>query len=227
VRLRRRLVSIACALCVSAFVVGPMAHAWAAPRRGADTPERREAAADFKRGKQLYAAADYAGALAAFQSGFDRYPLRGFLVNIGQCQRRLGHLREAAAAYQQFLDGTDIASALRTEVEEALAEVKTAQREVGEVDPSDATPKPAEVTPSIDPAQNTTHDPTPPGALLSSDASVKKSPAERKKTKPWVWALVGVGAVVVVAGVTVGVIFGTRSSGPSGGSLGLIDGRSH
>jgi tetratricopeptide (TPR) repeat protein len=201
---------------IALIVVSLVAHA--APRRASDSPERKLAAAEFKRGKQLYADGDYEGALQAFQAGYDTYPLRGFLVNIGQCQRKLGHLKEAITAYEQYLDGTDVPASLRAEVEEALAEVKNARAEAEPAPP--APPAPPAVAPQPDKAP-----PPANGATLASDAEVKKAPPEKKKSRAWVWALVGVGAAAVVGGVTAGVILGTRASSPSGGSLGLIDGR--
>jgi tetratricopeptide (TPR) repeat protein len=204
---------------VALAVVSLTAHA--APRHAPDTPERKLAAAEFKRGKQLYAAGDNEGALQAFQAGFNAYPLRGFLVNIAQCQRRLGHLKEAVAAYQRFLDATDVPASLRSEVEEAVAEVKAAQAAAAP-DLEDAPPKPV---PRAIASDEEAPPPAPSsGATLPSDAEVKKSPPEKKR-RAWVWALVGVGAAAVVGGVTAGVILGTRSASPRGGSLGLIDGR--
>jgi tetratricopeptide (TPR) repeat protein len=206
---------------IALLVVGCWPHADAAPRRSNDTPERRLAAAEFKRGKQLYAVGDYSGALESFQNGYDNYPLRGFLVNIGQCHRRLGHLKEAATSYQQFLDSSDGPSPLRSEVEEALAEVRSAQREAGQ--PVTETPRVAE------PTTTTTTTPPPPTATAESSGATltveKKASPEKKKSRAWVWALVGVGAAVVVGGVTAGVVLGLRSSSTSSGSLGTIDGR--
>jgi tetratricopeptide (TPR) repeat protein len=214
-----KLVAIALCAC---FVVSVPLNANAGPRPKVDTPERRLAAAEFKRGKQLYAAGDYGGALESFQNGFDAYPLRGFLVNIGQCHRRLGHLKEAATAYQQFLDGADVSSTLRTEVEEALAEVRQAQKEAGEPSPDGPRPASPVATPTS-PMQPAPSDTVAGGASLSTE--IKKSPA-KKKSRAWVWALVGVGSVLVVGGVTAGVVLGVRGASPSGGSLGTIDGRS-
>src|SRR5258706_5328414 len=93
----RRLQALVVALALS--VALPVA---AAPPSG----RKAEAAAHFQRGRTLYAQGSYADALAAFQSGFEALPLRGFLVNIGQCQRRLGRLDDAAASYAKFLDST-------------------------------------------------------------------------------------------------------------------------
>src|SRR5205823_4231669 len=94
-----------------------------------------------------------------------------------------------------------------------------------------ATPEPtqdADEDPVPTPRSSAEQHETPPGATLDP-ATVKKSEADqpKKRVKPWVWALVGIGAAVLVAGgVTAGVLLGTRSSGaPTGGTLGLIDGR--
>src|SRR5258706_11534536 len=115
----RRLQALVVALALS--VALPVA---AAPPSG----RKAEAAAHFQRGRTLYAQGSYADALAAFQSGFEALPLRGFLVNIGQCQRRLGRLDDAAASYAKFLDSTGSDPRLRAEVEEALTEVRTQLR---------------------------------------------------------------------------------------------------
>src|SRR5439155_25872279 len=66
----------------------------------------------------------YADALDQFKAGYAAFPLSGFLVNIAQCQRKLEKLDDAAASYQQFLDGDNDDSRLRAEVQEALAEVR-------------------------------------------------------------------------------------------------------
>ncbi len=203
------------------LVVGLLASPLAVSRASAapsQTPERRAAFAEFKRGKQLFAAKDYAAALDAFTHGYELSPLRGFLVNIGQCQRRLGQLREAAQSYEKFLEGAGGAPALRAEVEEALAEVREAERSAART----VAARPVEpVTPKVD---ETSRDP---GTLASEESpgAVLVS-RERPRARHWVAPVAAVGAILLAGGVAAGVYFGLRFQGTSGGSLGLIDGRS-
>jgi hypothetical protein len=205
---------------IAILVMGLAPRASGEPRaEGAEAPARRVASAEWRRGKQLYAAGDYVSAVEAFQRGYDAYPLPGFLVNIGQCQRRLGHLKEAVIAYQQFLDNAPSSSPLRAEVEDALAELKTSPREREPApEPMRSGAAPAATPPAPTPAARESA--APPGTSLAVEAT----PTPKKK-RTWVWAVVGVSAAVVVGGVVAGVVLGVRASRPSGGSLGLIDGR--
>ncbi len=210
------------ALCVSGLVaLCAQGGALAAPR-AEETSERRAAAAEFKRGKQLYAAKDYDAALSAFQHGYELYPLRGFLVNIGQCQRRLGQLRDAAESYEKFLEEQGGSPALRAEVEEALAEVREAERSAPRAPVSgwrastESVLAPA-APPSAPSALETPE--VPPGAELRAD-----QPAQPKRRR-WVAAVIATSAVLVAGGIAVGVYFGVRAQQVSGGSLGLLDGR--
>lgn len=68
-------------------------------RSAADTEARRrfaDAEVDYKAGR-------YAEALVEYQAGYAAKPLPGFLVNIAQCQRRLGDLKAARATYREFV----------------------------------------------------------------------------------------------------------------------------
>lgn len=193
----------------------------AAPRL--DPTERKVAAAQFKKGKALYAWGDYEGALTAFRAGFETYPLLGFLINIGQCHRKLDQLDEAARAYRQFLEGRDVKPALRREVEDALAEVERLRGPA----PS-AAAAPATGTERGGGASQASEEERPPGVHPESPAvelTERPAPATKKRSRAWVWGLVGVGVAAVATGVAVGVVFGLRANEPSGGTLGIVDGR--
>src|SRR2546421_965577 len=88
--------------------------------------DKRLASAHFQQGSQLYADGRWAEALVEFEAGYDAYPLRGFLVNIGQCYRKLERLDEAADAWRRFLATHPSDVRLRDEVTDALAEVESA-----------------------------------------------------------------------------------------------------
>jgi tetratricopeptide (TPR) repeat protein len=78
------------------------------------------AAGHFRAGSDRYAAGDFRGALAEFQTGYRLMPSPGFLVNIGQCLRKLDRLDEALLAYRRFLDSRTGSAQLRLDVWEAF-----------------------------------------------------------------------------------------------------------
>jgi tetratricopeptide (TPR) repeat protein len=209
----------------------------------AEARDKRAAAAHFQQGSALYAEGRWSEALVEFEAGYEAYPLRGFLVNIGQCYRKLERLDEAADAWRRFLATHPSDARLRGEVEEALAEVETAR--------AAESPRPSE--PAREAARAPVEPPRPAGEgaqlQIATGRSLSESgektanldvvapqpthaelvqsppPAKAKKSRAWVWALVGVAAAsVTVAAVTAGVVE-SQASTPRGGSLGLIDGR--
>ena len=96
----------------------------------ADTEAERTARLHFHKGETHYAAGQFADALTEYQAGYDAVPLPGFLVNIAQCQRRLGDLRHAHASYQKFvLVAPD--SPLVPEVRKLITDVERLMAEAG------------------------------------------------------------------------------------------------
>ena len=69
----------------------------------APSEAERTARAHFQAGEARFKAGAFDEALAEYQAGYDAKPLPGFLVNIAQCQRRLGDLKTARATYQKFV----------------------------------------------------------------------------------------------------------------------------
>ena len=101
----RRRVSFA--FPVAAMVAGSLlsliGHATDARAADTDAEADRAARAHFHQAEADYAAGSYAEALSEYQAGYDVQPLPGFLVNIAQCQRRLGDLERARATYGKFV----------------------------------------------------------------------------------------------------------------------------
>jgi tetratricopeptide (TPR) repeat protein len=98
----------------------------AAPSRARTTrvdDARERAHAFFQSGSQRYAAGEWAAALDEFQAGYSAQPSPAFLVNIGQCLRKLDRLDEAALAYRRFLDAHSGSPRTRLEVYDALEDV--------------------------------------------------------------------------------------------------------
>ncbi len=91
---------------------------------------QREARRHFDEAELSYRAGHYAEALVKYQAGYAAVPLPGFLVNIAQCQRRLGDLKTARATYREFvLVAPD--SRLVPEIETLIKELDDADRRSG------------------------------------------------------------------------------------------------
>lgn len=84
---------------------------------------RLRAHVHWKLGSQRYAAGQWSAALDEFQAGFAAQPSPAFLVNIGQCLRKLDRLDDAALAFRRFLDLHTGAPRTRLDVWDALEDV--------------------------------------------------------------------------------------------------------
>lgn len=200
----------------------------AAPAHAGD---KRAAAAHFQKGRVLFESASYAAALDEFNAGYEAFPLAGFLVNIGQCQRKLDRLDDAAASFQKYLDAESTDPKLRAEVQDALAEIAserdrrlTAEVEARRQRDEAERRHPVEEEPRRAAAANLTmHSPA--SVAMTERAPVTVVAEHPQKSRKWVWAVVGVLAVGVAASaVAVGVIE-SQPSPAHAGSLGLLDGR--
>ncbi len=191
---------------------------------------KRAAAAHFQKASGLYAAGRYDDALDEFKAGYEAFPLPGFLVNLGQCYRKLDRLPEATDAFKRFLESKNPDERLRGEVEEALNEVRAEldrraetenKRKRDEDDARRALLASIAAQQKAEAPELTVHESRP---SVHAELTAAAPPAQ-KKGRWWVWTIVGVTvAGAVVAGVTVGVIYG-QPQGPQPGSLGLLDGR--
>ena len=76
----------------------------ASPRAYSASSElEKQARRAFERAEKHFKAGLFAEALVEYQEGYDQRPLPGFLINIAQCQRRLGQLALARTTYRKFL----------------------------------------------------------------------------------------------------------------------------
>jgi tetratricopeptide (TPR) repeat protein len=198
----------------------------------AHAADKRVAAAHFQKGRALFESGAFQAALDEFNAGYDAYPLAGFLVNIGQCQRKLDHLDEAATSFQKFLDSNPGDGKLRGEVQEALAEISSERdrRAAAEVEArrqrDDAERRhPLEEEQRADLRPREPAHPAVASAALSTSAPVASVEQQPQKSRKWVWAVVSVIAVGAAASaIAVGVVE-TQPSSARPGSLGLLDGR--
>jgi len=209
-----------------ALVVGLAAPASAAP-----SAAEREARHRFDEGEALYRAGHYADALAKYQAGYDADPLAGFLINIAQCQRRLGDLKAARATYRKFvLVAPD--SRLVPEVETLIKQLDDLIADLpaggsGDAPAAAAGGEAAEpdvhaTDPSPQPLSLDAPAPAAAAPLLAAPAPDADAPSpKRSHTRWWIWGGV---AVAAIAG---GVVTALAVSSPGtttvrAGSLGTL-----
>jgi tetratricopeptide (TPR) repeat protein len=198
----------------------------------------REARRHFAEAELSYRAGHYAEALAKYQAGYTATPLPGFLVNIAQCQRRLGDLKAARATYREFvLVAPD--SRLVPEVQTLIKELDTLIADLGaggsgesagaidsdgaDVHASDPSAPPAAPPLSLVPAPP----PEPPAAvsapvLVAAPAPVAAEPPRpRSHARWWLWG--GIAAAAVAGGVVTGLALSAPGTTTiRAGSLGTL-----
>jgi tetratricopeptide (TPR) repeat protein len=193
---------------VVAALLASAAPARAEPAK-ADGSAKRAAQTHLDRGNELFTHDAYAEALVEFEAAFALFGSPKLHLNMGQCERALGHDAAAADHFQRFLDeARDVSPALRAEAERHLAEaraaVATAQAKVADVavaapvTPPAPSPLPRLAPPTDAPPKLVATPPPPP-------------PVAGPLTKRW-WFWAGLGAVAAGAGVSIFLL--TRSRDP-------------
>ena len=195
---------IACRLWLAlAMLIAGAAHA-----QSQDAIQR--ARTHFEAGRALYNLGNYTDAVREFSAGYQLAPRPQFLVNLGQCYRKLGghdNLVKARDMYQKFLDESPPADPDREQVKSLLADIDTELA---------AAPAPPPPEPKVEPQPA-------PNVLVAA-------PAEKRsfhKRHPWAIPVITTVAVLAVAGIAVGIYFAVKPSGQvdcSSASLGCIDG---
>ncbi len=170
-----------------------------------DDPVTR-ARTHFEAGRALYRVGNYAEALRQFQAGYQLAPRPLFLLNIGQCHRKLDDLPQARTALQRFLDEAPADAPERAQVRELLADV---EREI-----STRPPKPE---PRPEPAPPSLVQPAPAAAV-----SVRAAPAARKKSAARHLAWIIPVALVVAGAAVVGGVLGSAPTRTGCGDSGVI-----
>ena len=162
----------------------------------------------YARGRALYLENKNEEALREFQTGFDLVPRSEFLINIGLCQLRLGHPREARDNFEKFLAAAPENHKQRKNVEQLL---QKAEAEIARLPPPPPPPsepeKPKVTEPS--PAPVVVAQPSPKPAVVVVEKPVEK-PKSFARRNWWIFPVVG----VVVAGVAIGL--GVGLSQPTG-----------
>lgn len=224
----KRAIVVACASACLLF---------ASPARTAPSDAAaRESRRHFQAAETHFKAGAFDAALAEYQAGYDAKPLPGFLINIAQCQRRLGDLKTARATYQKFVmvapDSPLVpqAKAMVDELDKLLADLASAQpngnassnlNKEGDDSqkdkPADVEPAAtAPVVPAVVPAEPPVATSSP--VLVASPAPVDEAPAPRRRW--WLWGALG--AVVVGGAVTALVLSSGGTTTVHDGSLGTL-----
>lgn len=180
--------------------------------RPAGADERGKARAAFRAGSQHYNLGEFQQALDSFREAYRNVEDPTFLFNIAQCERQLGHKREAIREYRAYLNNAESASnresvqqtivQLQKEVDEEDQRVKAAAEAAEAAKPS-VTPAPV-ITPTLAPTAAT------PALVASAPPPAEHKPAYKRW---WVWTIVG-GVVVAGAAATAAVLL-TRPSTPT------------
>jgi hypothetical protein len=185
-------------IAVVLVVLACAAHAQAQPE---DNLSR--ARTHFEAGRALYQLGNYNEALREFAAGYQLAPRPQFLLNLGQCYRKLDDLANARLMYERYLKDAPPSDPERPQAQQILAEIdkQIADRQAP---------------------------PTPPPTVTTTPPSTSEQPAEATLTttapppkKSWIkrnWWIIPVGAVVVGVGVGLGVYYGTRSPDPCSGA---------
>jgi tetratricopeptide (TPR) repeat protein len=208
-----------CMLLVLALLAEQPAQA--APAQSTNEAEQ-QARHSFELAEADFRAGRFAAALAEYQAGYDTVALPGFLINIAQCQRHLGNLKEARIAYRKFLMVAPD-SHFVPEVRKLLVELDDLLSDSEKTHPSSvAKPSPAQAA-RLDSATSASRERPPLEKQVPSLVSVPTLPATGVETgtRWWLWG--SIGAALVVA--TTVAMFARRDPGTStvqAGSLGTL-----
>jgi hypothetical protein len=85
-------------ICLSLLALAPPAFAASAAEN---------AGVNVKSAEEQFAAGNWEQALIHFRLAYEANPNPDYLFNMAQCEYNLGHLKEALAHYQQYLDASD------------------------------------------------------------------------------------------------------------------------
>jgi hypothetical protein len=235
----RRLRPLASTLLLAALVN------LSAPARAEDHAADREARAQFQRAESSFNLGKFEEALAAYEAAYKAKPLSGFLFNIAQCQRNLGHHERALFFYRRYLalepesPNRALVEGLIAEEEKKMAAAEPPSPTAPAADPavtpppppaagpSPTTPAPASVSPPPPDLNAPAPSATSPSPMMIADAP-RMTPVETNPPiyRRW-WFWTAVGAVVAGAVITTVAVSSSGSSAVKvpGSQLGTLDWR--
>ncbi len=195
-------------LCVALAIVAP-SSALAQPRD--------EAHAHYERATAAYALGNYPKAAEEFEQTFDLKPDPALLYNAAQAHRLAGNKARALLLYENLLRiyGGKISNA--DDVRHHIADVKAALAadEPAKSSPSPSLAPPAVVVPAALPTP-----PPAPVVVAATNAPIVLVAAPRPLVRrPWLWATVVGGALLVGTALTLGVVLGAKNPAPNMGKV--------
>jgi len=176
----------------------------------AHADDRAKARAAFRAGSQHYNLGEFQQALESFREAYRRYEEPTFLYNIAQCERQLGHKREAIREYRAYLNNAQSADN-REAVKQIILQI---EREIAADDERAAkAAAAAEMAKPSAPTLSATPSPPPPTPTAATTLTAgPPHPAEHKPAykKWWVWTLVG---TAVAGGAAAGLAVALTRTG--------------
>jgi hypothetical protein len=189
-----------------AFLIAPLAIG------AAHADPTDQARQHFKKGRELYDAGDYRGAIAEFAAADQIAPSPLLEYNIALCHERLGEKSEAVRRYRAYLDRTPDApnrAAVEEKIRKLDAGAKPPASDMPPLPPDDGPPPdgpdPADPSSGADPGAGAPPAPTgDPELDRVAGIDVGRVHAERR----------GGGAPPPAAGMTAGAAAGASAGGP-------------
>ncbi|MDB4964368.1 MAG: hypothetical protein JWN44_57 [Myxococcales bacterium] len=188
-----------------------------APGQAGDDVAR--ARTHFEAGRALYQLGNYTEAVREFAAGYQLAPRPQFLLNLGQCYRKLDDLTKAREMYQRYLRDAPASDPERAQAQAVLVEIdkQIAERPVAMVPPPATGPSAATTEPAHAVAPSASG-----SAAAASNTLTQAAPHKRSFIKRH-WWIIPVSAAVVGVGVGLGVYYGTRSNPCDGANLACWD----
>ena len=182
--------------------------------RTASADDRAHARAAFRAGSQHYNLGEFQQALDSFKEAYRNYEDPSFLFNIAQCERQLGHKREAVREYRAYLNNSENADnreSVRQIITQLERDIAAEDQRAAAAAAQAAQAKKAADTAAITttPAPKPSLEPTTETVTANAPPTAEHKPAYKKW---WVWTIVG---GVVAAGAATGLVFALRPSSPS------------
>ena len=205
---------LAVAVALVATQLNGLSVSVAAPNTEAEQQSRRS----FEKAEAHFRAGIFGEALSEYQAGYELVPLPGFLINIAQCQRRLGDFNQALITYRKFMMVAPD-SRYVPDVEKLVEELQTLVQ--------DAAKSSAKASGSAETAQGNALEPEAlsgvPQEMSRTDlVSVPSTPAPKEaKTRWWLWGAAGSTVVIGVA-LTAFALKDPGTTTVSSGSLGTL-----
>lgn len=196
-------------VCLRHIAVTVAVLACAGAARAQNDEQTARARTHFEAGRALYQLGNFDEALREFAAGYQLVPKPQFLLNLGQCYRKLDDLQKAREMYQRYLHDAPATDPERPQAEQILVEIdrQIADKKAASAPPPIASPPPVANAP---PSTGATE---PASSTLTATA-----PPSRKSWIKRNWWIIPVGAVVVGVGVGLGVYYGTRTADPCSGA---------